>query len=297
MSDQETTGQIAEQGRLAGEVFYRHWRPGGEAAGVVLLAHGLGEHSGRYQGVAEFLGARGFAVVAPDHPGHGESPGQRAHIARFEDFFGPLDKLRATIARWYPGLPCFLVGHSMGGLIAARYLLDRQRQFAGAALSGAALAVPEPPPALLLWLNRLLSRLWPTLGLLQLDANQVSRDAAVVEAYLADPLVHKGKASARLVSELFRVMHEVQARRQDITLPLLVLHGEADAMTAASGSADFHAGAGAADKTLRVYPGLYHEIFNEPERLQVLEDLATWLAARTGLAPAAAESTPGPVPS
>lgn len=276
----DTAAVTAEEGHLAGDVFYRHWRPVGSPRGAVLLAHGLGEHSGRYQGLADFLCPRGFALIAPDHPGHGRSPGRRAHIDRFEDFFPPLDKLRATIARWYPDLPCFLLGHSMGGLIAARYLLDRQSQFAGAALSGAALAVPDEPPRVLLWINRLLSRLTPTLGLMQLDVTQVSRDPAVVQAYIDDPLVHDGKASARLVRELFRAMGEVKARRATLTLPLLVMHGEADAMTGPAGSAEFHAGVGSADKTLRLYPGLYHEIFNEPERVQVMGDLADWLEAR-----------------
>lgn len=273
----ETATATPQEGRLAGDVFYRHWPPQGQPRGVILLAHGLGEHSGRYQGFADYLCPRGFAVVAPDHPGHGESPGTRAHIDRFEDFFPALDKLGAAIARWYPDLPRFLVGHSMGGLIAARYLLDHQRQFAGAALSGAALAVPESPSKLLLWINRLLSRLLPRLGLMQLDASEISRDPAVVQAYLDDPLVHDGKVSARLVNELFRTMVEVESRRAEIVLPLLVMHGEADVMTAASGSAAFHAGIGSADKTLRIYPGLYHEIFNEPERLEVLDDLASWL--------------------
>jgi len=270
----------AETGHLAGGVFYRHWRPTVAVRGVILLVHGLGEHSGRYQGFAEYFCPRGFALVAPDHPGHGKSPGQRAHIDRFEDFLPPLDKLRATIARWYPDQPCFLVGHSMGGLIAARYLLDHQQQFAGAALSGAALAVAEKPSAVLLWINALLARLWPTLGLMQLDATQISRDREVVQAYLDDPLVHDGKATARLVSELFGSMAEVASRRASITLPLLVMHGEQDAMTAAQGSREFHRAAGSADKTLRVYPELYHEIFNEPERLEVLGDLAQWLEQR-----------------
>ncbi|MBN7799034.1 alpha/beta hydrolase [Parahaliea mediterranea] len=271
-----------EEGRLAGDVYYRHWPPLGQARGVILLVHGLGEHSGRYQGFADYLCPRGFAVVAPDHPGHGESPGTRSHIDRFEDFFPPLDKLGAAIARWYPDLPRFLVGHSMGGLIAARYLLDHQRQFAGAAFSGAALAVPDSPPKILLWINRLLSRLFPRLGLMQLDASEVSRDPEVVRAYRDDPLVHDGKVSARLVNELFRTMGEVEARRAELVLPVLVMHGEADVMTAASGSAAFHAGIGSTDKTLCLYPGLYHEIFNEPERLEVLEELADWLERRCG---------------
>lgn len=280
-SEPGMTPVTPEEGRLAGDVFYRHWQPAQTPRAVVLLAHGLGEHSGRYQAFAEVLCGRGYAVVAPDHPGHGRSPGHRAHIAHFPAFFPPLDSLRASIARWYPDLPCFLVGHSMGGLIAASYLLQRQQAFAGAALSGAALGVAEKPPALMLWLNTLLAFIWPTAGALQLDATQVSRDPAVVQAYLDDPLVHSGKASARLVRELFREMSAVQARAGELTLPLLVMHGEADSMTDPGGSRRLHAAAGTDDKTLRLYPGLYHEIFNEPERLEVLADLVAWMDERS----------------
>ena len=264
--------------RLPDGTRYRHWTVANPVA-VVLLAHGAGEHSGRYAAVAEWLNARAVAVLAPDHRGHGESPGVRAHIDRFGDFFGPLDALRELIAGDYPELPCFLVGHSMGGLIAARYLLDRQDRFTGAVLSGAALAVAEPPSPVAVWINRLLAALFPTLGVLQLDAGEISRDPDVVAAYRADPLVHTGKFSARFVVELFAAMGEVASRRGELRLPLLVMHGEADAMTAPAGSEAFVAGAGSGDKTLRLYPGLYHEIFNEPERETVLADLYDWLRA------------------
>lgn len=268
------------ESQLDGGVFYRHWPAQGTLCGVILLAHGLGEHSARYQGFADFFCPRGFAIIAPDHLGHGRSPGRRAHIEHFDAFLQPLLELRALIHQWYPSAPCFLVGHSLGGLIAARLLLEAQDQFSGAALSAPALAVAEPPSSFLLWVNRLLARLWPTLGMLKLDASQVSRDPEVVAAYEADPLVHHGKVSARLVSELFATMAQVNEHRADVTLPLLLLHGEADVMTAPAGSRDFSAGVGSADVSLRVYPGLYHEIFNEPERLQVLEDLEQWLGQR-----------------
>lgn len=269
----------AEEGTAPDGVFYRHW-PVADARAAVLLVHGLGEHSGRYQHVAEALASRGIASCAPDHPGHGRSPGHRCHIPRFADFFPALDTLRDDLERRYPGLPCFMVGHSMGGLIAGCYLLDRQSRFAGAAFSGAAFAVPEPPGAVAVAINRLLASLWPTLGVMQLDASQVSRDPEVVQRYRDDPLVHSGKISARLVVELFAAIGELEARRSELTLPVLVLHGEGDVMTPASGSLAFHAGVGSEDRTLRLYPGLYHEIFNEPERQQVLDDLVNWLDAR-----------------
>jgi alpha-beta hydrolase superfamily lysophospholipase len=271
---------LSVEGRLAGDIFYRHWRAAAPVNAVILLAHGLGEHCGRYQAFAEYFLARGISVVAPDHLGHGASPGERTHIVEFEDFLRPLEELREKISQWYPEAPCFLIGHSMGGLIAARYLLDHQAQFAGAALSGAALQAAQPPSAFSMFMARLFSRFLPKMGVLQLDATQISRDPQVVQDYLEDPLVHNGKASARLVIELFQNMELVVRDRAKITLPILVMHGSADAMTTSDGSEEFERDVGSRDKTLKIYPGLYHEIFNEPERLEVLGDLAQWLEAR-----------------
>jgi alpha-beta hydrolase superfamily lysophospholipase len=191
-----------------------------------------------------------------------------------------LDELREQISQWYPGVPCFLIGHSMGGLIAARYLLDHQSQFTGAALSGAALQAAQQPSAFSMFMARLFSRFLPKMGLLQLDATQISRDPQVVQDYLEDPLVHNGKASARLVVELFQNMELVARDAGKITLPILVMHGSADSMTTSDGSEEFQRAVGSRDKALKIYPDLYHEIFNEPERLEVLGDLAHWLEAR-----------------
>jgi alpha-beta hydrolase superfamily lysophospholipase len=271
-------GLQPQEGTLAGGIFYRHW-PVDDPRAVVLLVHGLGEHGGRYQHVAEALAGRGIASYAPDHPGHGLSPGPRCHIRRFSDFFTPLDMLRDAIDQRYPGRPCFIVGHSMGGLITGNYLLTRQQRFIGAAFSGAAFAVPEPPPALALFINRVLAALWPTLGVMQLDPSQVSRDADVVRRYVEDPLVHSGKISARLVVELFAAMTALEQQRGKLELPLLVMHGEGDVMTPAAGSQQFVDGVGSSDRSLRIYPELYHEIFNEPERAQVIGDLLDWLDA------------------
>ena len=270
----------AVEGNLDGGVFFRHWRAKGVQKAVILLVHGLGEHSGRYQAFANYFCLRGVSVVALDHIGHGASPGVRAHIGSFEEYLRPLDELLERITQWYPNVPCFLIGHSMGGLIAARYLLDHQSRFAGAALSAAALQAPEPPSAFAMFLARLISRFLPKMGILQLDATQISRDPAVVHDYLGDPKVHNGKASARLVVELFQSMELVEGDREKIMLPILVMHGSDDAMTSSAGSEVFLEAVSSADKTLKIYKGLYHEIFNEPERLEVLGDLATWLEAR-----------------
>lgn len=264
--------------KLDSGVFYRRWDVASPRA-AVLLVHGLGEHSGRYQHVAESLAARQIMVVAPDHPGHGLSPGQRSHIDSFADYFAALDEISQQLREEFPALPKFIVGHSLGGLITGNYLLDRQSHFAGAAFSGAAFEVSEPPAAIAVFINRILAAIMPKLGVMQLDASEVSRDPDVVQRYIDDPLVHSGKISARLVVELFTAMENLQTRRAALELPILVMHGDGDVMTAVEGSKHFHDGVSSEDKTLRFYPGLYHEIFNEPEQAQVLGELGDWLDA------------------
>ena len=151
------------------------------------------------------------------------------------------------------------------------------RKYAGCAGPIDALPAKTALQVSQLVLSRFISLVWPTLGLLQLDATQVSRDPVVVQKYVDDPLVHSGKVSSRLVTELFTMMDQVSAGRASITLPMMVMHGDADAMTAAEGSRNFHGAIASEDKTLRIYPGLYHEIFNEPERLEVMGELADWV--------------------
>jgi alpha-beta hydrolase superfamily lysophospholipase len=232
--------------------------------------------------VAEALAAHGIACWAPDHLGHGNSPGPRCHIDRFGDYFGPLDELRSLITDTCPDLPCFIIGHSLGGLIVGNYLLEHQSRFAGAVFSGAAFAVPKPPGAVAVFVNKLIAALFPKFGVLQLDASEVSRDPEVVRRYREDPLVHSGKVSARLVVELFSSMASLAEKCSNLTLPVLVMHGGADVMTPPGGSHDFVDNIGATDKTLNIYPKLYHEIFNEPEQAAVLTELCDWLEAHFG---------------
>lgn len=267
------------EGTLPGGVYYRRWDVESPRA-IALIVHGLGEHSGRYQHVAEALAARGIASVAPDHPGHGQSPGERCYIGSFDEFFVALDQLAGQMQDAHPSLPMFIIGHSMGGLITGNYILDRQHKFAGAAFSGAAFEVPEPPAAAAIFINKLIAMILPKLGVLQLDASEVSRDKEVVTRYMEDPLVHSGKISAKLVVELFSAMGALETRRGAIELPVLIMHGEGDVMAAPDGSVNFHKNISSEDNTLRLYPTLYHEIFNEPEQDDVLKELCDWLEAR-----------------
>lgn len=265
--------------RGTSRLFCQAWLPDVETRAVVLLVHGLGEHSSRYQHFAEHLTSRGFAVYTLDHYGHGKSDGRMGYVQRFSVYLDGVNALLEQARDEQPQLPLFLVGHSMGGLIAATFLLKNQDAFRACVLSGPALKTDQAPPALLLALNRLLSKLVPTLPMIQLDASGVSRDPAVVEAYVNDPLVYHGKLSARLIAELTATMGDTLSRASEIRIPVNFMHGEKDVLTAPSGSQEMFDNVSSDDKTLKIYPGLFHEIFNEPEKETVLSDMSTWLEA------------------
>ena len=271
-------GQFAGAGGHS--LYFRYWEPEEQARAIILLVHGAGEHCTRYQHLAEYFSSRGYAIAGFDHIGHGKSDGQYGFVERFDDHLESLGNFRQQLERDFPGLPVILLGHSMGGLISSLYLLQHQHQFIGCALSGPAIKTDLQPPAIQILLIRLLSRLAPKLGVLQLDAAGVSRDQVVVDDYCADPLVFHGKMSARMVAEMFAGMNRIQEQAAKISLPLLLLHGGGDVMTAPSGSQFLHDHVSSKEKTLKIYPGLYHEIFNEPEQQEVFADLLGWCEER-----------------
>lgn len=254
-------------------------QPQGDPKAVVLLAHGYAEHAGRYGHVAARLTAAGYAVYAVDHWGHGKSSGTMGYVPSFSVYIDGMAGLIARVRTVWPGKPRLLLGHSMGGLIATLLLIERQRDFAAAALSGPAILPPAPPSKPTIWISRFLSRYLPRAGVLKLDPAGVSRDPAVVAAYLADPLVHTGKMSARLAAEIFDAMARAREGAGEIALPLLVQHGGEDRLTAPAGSRFLFDHVASADKRLEIYPGLFHEIYNEPERDAVLDDLTGWFDA------------------
>lgn len=272
-------GNFSGAGDLS--IYYHYWEPDAQPRAVILLVHGAGEHCVRYEHFARYLTDNGYAVAALDHPGHGRSAGTPGHVERFDDYLETLRSFHQQVVSDFPGVPQILLGHSMGGLISSLYLLQHQQDFIGCILSGPAIKTDIEPGILQMYLIRFLSAVLPTSGVLQLDATGVSRDPAEVAKYVNDPLVFHGKMSARKVSELFKAMHHIQANAEKITLPMLLLHGGDDAMAAAEGSRLLHSRISSTDKTLKIYPGLFHEIFNEPEQEEVFADVLAWCNERT----------------
>ncbi|MBN1138028.1 MAG: lysophospholipase [Anaerolineae bacterium] len=266
------------QGVRGTRIFHQRWLPDGEPKAALLIVHGLGEHSGRYTNVVNHLVPLGYALYGLDHLGHGKSEGTREFVERFEDYTDTLDIYRGMVSQAQPGKPLILYGHSLGGLIATTYLLDHQAGLAGAVLSAPLSRVPENVSAMTITMGRLLSRLAPKVGVLPLDAAAVSRDPAVVQAYIDDPLVFHGKTPARLAAEMMRAMQRVMAEAGKITLPVMIFQGSADRLDPGDGEFLYNS-VGSADKTLKVYEGLYHETHNEPERATVLHDVEEWLGA------------------
>lgn len=281
MKHQEGRLTLFAPSKAAGaKLFFQSWSPDSPPKAIILLVHGYAEHSGRYQYFAEHCVNQGFAVYALDHWGHGKSDGTYGFVPRFSVFHDGLEALLANARADHVALPIILVGHSMGGLISANYLIENQTKLAGCVLSGPAVKAAEEPSKLMLLISKFLSIFAPKLGVLALDANGVSRDPKVVADYLADPLVYTGKMGARLATEMLGTMAFVQENAHEITLPVLMLHGGKDSLAAVDGSSFLDTHVCSADKTLKIYPELFHEIFNEPEKDQVLSDMTNWITGQ-----------------
>lgn len=260
----------------AEKIFYRGWRPA-KAKAVLQVTHGFGEHSGRYEGLAQYLGSLGYAVYAQDLRGHGRSMGQRGHIESWLDYWYDLSLFRNQLESLEPKLPIFLYGHSMGSLVVLDYLVKQPPDLRGAIVSGVLLEPGQPAHPLLVAIARLLSRFWPQAPLrLNLDVNALSRDSAVVQAYRSDPLVHN-RVSARWGTEVLQTIETVKAQVKDICDPLLILHGEADTINRVEGARWLFRELATTDKELRVYPEGFHEPHNDLNKDQVLRDIAEWL--------------------
>jgi len=272
-------GQGEFKGARGFRIFYQWWRPE-ESRAVLLVVHGYAEHSGRYMNLVNYFVPRGYAVYALDHRGHGRSQGRRGYVERFRYYLDDLKAFHDLVREREPRRKIFMIGHSMGGLIALAYALRHQEEMDGLILSGAGVRVGEGLSPLTVALGKLLSVITPRAGMVKIEAEAISRDPTVVKAYVNDPLVYTGKISARLGAEMLAVAQEVERRASELRLPCLIMHGGADRLANPDGSRMLYERISSEDKALKIYRGFHQEIFNEPERERVFRDMEAWLEAR-----------------
>jgi alpha-beta hydrolase superfamily lysophospholipase len=261
-------------------IVYDVWTPDTDPRGVVVLAHGLGEHARRYDHVAQRLGDSGLITYALDHRGHGRSGGKRVYLRDISEYTDDFHTLVGIAAGEHPGLKLVVLGHSMGGGIVFTYGVEHPDDYTAMVLSGPVVATQDAVSPVKMFVAKMLGKIAPGLPVEELPADAVSRDPEVVAAYIADPLVHHGKIPAGIARALLGIGETMPQRAGTLTAPLLVVHGEQDKLVPADGSRQLVECVGSTDVHLKVYPELYHEVFNEPERALVLDDVVSWIEVR-----------------
>jgi lysophospholipase len=262
------------------ELYRCSWLPDDEPAAALAVVHGYGEHGGRYRYLADAMVPLGYAVHVFDLRGHGRSPGVRGHIDRFADYVEDAGRFVDAVSAEQPGTPLYLLGHSLGGLIATAYTEERPDGLAGLVLSSPFLRLRLPIGGAKRAAARVLSRVAPTRDIgNSIPADELSHEPEVVAAYTSDPLNHH-VATARWAAEVLAAQGAALSAAGRLELPLLVMYAGADTIADPAASRELFAAASSADKTLRCYEGYYHELFNEVGRDAVFADLAAWLAAR-----------------
>ncbi|HET7502056.1 MAG TPA: alpha/beta hydrolase [Kofleriaceae bacterium] len=283
------------QGAHGARLWAQRWRPRtGEPRAVVVIHHGLADHSDRYAGFAERLVRAGYAVWALDMRGHGRSAGARARIDQIDDLLDDLDAFLAVVREHEPGRPIVLYGHSLGGLATALYAIERQPQVAGVVLAAPGIAFDAPP--IQAAVIRLLAPLAPDAPILALPHAQFSSDPRVVAELDGDPLIAQDSGPARTARAAIDGVRRVWAHPEQLAVPLLVVHGASDQITAPSGSRDLVARAGNPDRRLMIYDGLRHDVLHDPGGERVASDILAWLDAHTGAPAAAPSAAPAPAP-
>jgi alpha-beta hydrolase superfamily lysophospholipase len=257
------------------------WAPASPRA-VALLCHGHVEHLGRYPHVVAALVSAGYAVYGLDHRGHGRSSGTRALITDFDRIAADLHVLATRAAERHPGLPVVLIGHSMGGLIALRYALNYQAELAALVTSGPALVIDEGVAPVTVLSGKALAAVAPAAPIVRGsgDGCGLSTERWVCEQFGIDHRTWHGPTRAGTAAAMLRAAADTRKRVAEIRLPLLAMHGADDTTTSPSGTELLYAEASSADKTIILWNGMRHEVFNSPGRNEVIATMIRWLDSR-----------------
>ncbi len=263
------------------DIYAQGWLPEkNNPKAIILLIHGMGEHSGRYLHVAEFLSSKGYAILSNDRVGHGKSKGQRGHVKKYDHLLDDIVKLHSEATRKFPGVPVFLYGHSMGGGLVLNYILKNPKNgLKGVIATSSALQLAFEPPAFKLTLGKIMRNIYPAFSQTnEINPQHISRDPEEVEAYKKDPLVHN-QISAETALGLLEWGINAIAKTGKIGIPVLLMHGSADKLTSHKGTETF-ARKSEGDITLKIWEDMYHELHNEPEKAEVLQFILEWLDSK-----------------
>jgi len=257
------------------EIFGQYWKTEQTEKGVIALVHGFGEHSGRYDHVAQAFAKRGYSTFSFDHRGHGKSKGQRGHTPSYDHLMDDVDLFLDKVRDIFPDVPVIIYGHSMGGNIVVNNILRRDADVVGAVVTGPFFRTTDPPPAIQVALGKIMNNFWGAFpDKARLDANHISRDKAVVKKYEDDPLVHN-KISARMGLSLIDSGEYAIEHAAEVKMPLYIIHGDDDKLTSCEASKEFKSRAGENVK-LEVLVGHYHEVHNEPDKDAILKRIIDW---------------------
>jgi alpha-beta hydrolase superfamily lysophospholipase len=263
-------------GKGGTEIFFQNWIVD-KPRGILVIAHGVGEHSGRYDNIINELKGSGISVYALDHRGHGKSGGKRGHVDSFMDYVYDLKLFIDLIREENRSVHLVLLGHSMGGAIACRYALTYSDDMDALILSSPGLIFGGDAPAWKKKMAVILSKYLPSITMATgLATKDLSHDRAVIDAYENDPLVHD-RMSPRLFTEFVNNGVECLERASELSIPLLVFHGKEDRIVDYHGSEQVYQKASSSNKVMHIYEGLFHETMNETDKKKVLKMVAQWI--------------------
>ncbi|WP_373493958.1 lysophospholipase [Aquiflexum sp.] len=263
------------------KLYLQAWMPEKSEASI-LIVHGLGEHSSRYAHFAKKLVNRNIAVFTFDGRGHGKSslPKPTAYVSDYKDYLKDIDALFGKVKNFVADAPAFIFGHSMGGGMVAAYALNYQPEAKGIILSAPALKPDVNVSKLLIAGASILSNLVPNMKVLKIESEMISHDPAEVKKYKEDPLNYQESIPARTGYQILRMIKEIQSKSNQFQYPVLLLHGTGDQLTNPKGTEEFLKNIASKDATFRRYPDLYHELINEIEKEEIMEDILKWILER-----------------
>jgi alpha-beta hydrolase superfamily lysophospholipase len=272
-------GAVTQRAVPGPALYFMSTTPAATPRAIVGVLHGYADHGARYAGVMDVWAKMGIASVAIDMRGHGRATGTRGHCSRFDEYLDDAAELARLVSDRARGAPCFLFGHSFGGLVASLSVMESPRSWRGVLLSSPYFGLALEVPKVKVLAGRVASRIAPKLALPSgLSGKDVTHDPQKAREYDEDPLVFK-TATARWFTETTKAQAKAIARASSMTLPLYVLFGGADGVAKLAEGRRFYDGAGSADKTWDERANLYHEPLNEPEWPAIAAKMGDWILA------------------